>query len=147
MKLSTSPNSTWFFSVCLVFLVFKNYLGLYMLCGVDAYLNVCLWKCLWASMCARVWRPGVDICCLPQMLFTLLTETGSLTETRFTNSDSMPSFQILGLQVPSTAAWLLSGFWGSETWSLVYVAILLSTEPSVPYTCFKRNGYHIELEV
>lgn len=41
-------------------------------CGVDVIVRVCT--------SSSVWRPEVDFLCIPQLLSTLFSETGSLTE-------------------------------------------------------------------
>lgn len=43
-----------------------------MYCVWYLYMYVCLYVCILALLCAYMWRPEVDMFCLPQLLSTLL---------------------------------------------------------------------------
>jgi hypothetical protein len=57
------------------------YLSLYMcMCGMQAYAYVCKCVDIYACVHMCIWVPEVDVRCLPQLLFTLRIEAGTLTQ-------------------------------------------------------------------
>lgn len=94
--------------------------------GIYVHMCVCTCVCLWVCTCTHVWRPEVNLECLPQLLSYSLSQNLSLTF-EFTGSvgllatkpsRSCPVLPVLGSQTSIPQPICLHGFWGG-TWVLM----------------------------